>query len=85
MEEQRRLNEQAEERRRIQRDHVIQEISDLERDRDKNTNKLRRVCRQQLTRFNFAALEDIFVTTAELNSVLTTTKNTEKLHFFILV
>ena len=67
MEEQRRLNEQVEERRRIQRNATIQEISDLERDRDRNVNKLKRVCRQRLSRFNFAALEDIFVTTADLN------------------
>ena len=67
MEEQRRLNEQVEERRRIQRNATIQEIADLERDRDRNVNKLKRVCRQRLSRFNFAALEDIFVTTADLN------------------
>ena len=68
--EQQRLNEEAEaqrERIRIQRVDVIQEISDLERDRDKNTNKLRRACRQTLTRFNFGALEELFVTIAQLN------------------
>ena len=70
MDQQRVLNEQTEAQReqtRIQRVEIIQEIADLERDRDKNTNKLRRASRQTLTRFNFIALEDLFVTTAQLN------------------
>ena len=70
MDQQRMLNEEADaqrERTRIQQVEIIQEIADLERERDKNTNKLRRASRQTLTRFNFGALEDLFVTTAQLN------------------
>merc|ERR1712074_322873 len=80
MEEQRRLNEQVEERRGIQRNAVIQEIADLERDRDRNVNRLRRVCRQRLSRFNFAVLEDIFVNTADLNQrIMTRIRDWEEL------
>ena len=49
MDQQRILNEEADAQReqtRIQRVEIIQEIADLERDRDKNTNKLRRASRQ---------------------------------------
>ena len=71
-EEQRRLLEEdaQRERRRIQWVEIIQEITDLERERDKNTNKLRRASHQTLTRFNFGVLEDLFVRTAHLNSRL---------------
>ena len=56
-EEQRRLLEEdaQRERRRIQQVEIIQEIADLERERDKNTNKLRRASCQTLTRFNFGS------------------------------
>ena len=47
---------------------IIQEITDIERERDKITNKLRRASHQTLTRFNFGVLEDLFVRTAHLNS-----------------
>ena len=47
---------------------IIQEIADIERERDKTTNKLKRASRQTLTRFNFGVLEDLFVRTAHLNS-----------------
>ncbi len=60
MDQQRILNEEAEAQReqtRIYRVEIIQEIADLERERDKNTNKLKRASRQTLTRFNFGALE----------------------------
>ena len=71
-EEQRRLlKEDAQrERRRIQWVEIIQKVTDLERKRDKSTNKLRRASRQTLTRFNFGVLEDLFVRTAHLNSRL---------------
>ena len=70
-EEQRRFIEDAQrERRKIQRKEIIQEIADLERERDKSTNKLRRISCQALTRFNFGVLEDLFVGTAHLNSRL---------------
>ena len=53
----RRLNEEAQmEQRRIQRIKIIQEIADLERERDKGTNKLKRISHQTLTRFNFGVL-----------------------------
>ena len=70
--EQRRLfKEDAQrEQRRIQRVEIIQEIADLERERDRTTNKPRRASRQTLTRFNFGVLEDLFVRTAHLNSRL---------------
>ena len=72
MDQQRRLLEEdaQREQRRIQRVKIIQEIADLERERDKSTNKLRRASRQTLTRFNFGVLEDLFVRTAHLNSRL---------------
>ena len=66
------INEEAaqEEQRRNQRVEIIREITDLERERDKTTNKLRRASRQTLTRFNFGVLEDLFLRTAHLNSRL---------------
>ena len=71
-EDQRRIfkEEAQRDRRRIQRVEIIQEIADLERERDRNTNKLRRASHQTLTRFNFGVLEDHFVRTAQLNSRL---------------
>ena len=71
-EEQRRILEEnaQREQRRIQRVEIIQEIANLERERDKSTNKLRRASCQTLTRFNFGVLEDLFVRTAHLNSRL---------------
>ena len=67
--EQRRLLEEdaQREQRRIQQVKIIQKIADLERKRDKITNKLRRASRQTLTRFNFRVLEDLFVRTAHSN------------------
>ena len=49
---------------------IIQEIADLERERDKNTNNLRRASHQTLSRFNFGVLEDLFAGTVQLNSRL---------------
>ena len=40
------------EQRRLHRMEVIQEIADLERERDKITNRLRRSCNQTLTKLN---------------------------------
>ncbi len=66
------LNEEAahEDQRRNLRVEIIQEIGDLERERDKTTNKLRRASRQTLTRFNFGVLEDLFRRTTHFNSRL---------------
>ena len=63
------LEENAQgEQRRIQRVEIIQEIADIERERDKTTNKLKRASHQTLTRFNFGILDDLFVRNAHLNS-----------------
>ena len=73
MDQQRMLNEEADaqrERTRIQRVEIIQEIADLERERDKTTNKLRRASRQTLTRFNFGVLKDLFLRNTDFNSRL---------------
>ena len=69
-EEQRRILEEnaQRERTRIQRVEIIQEIADIERERDKTTNKLKRASCQTLTRLNFGVLEDLFVRAAHLNS-----------------
>ena len=70
-EEQRRVFEDTQrECRRIQQMEIIQEIADLERERDRSTNKLRRISRQALSRFNFGVLENLFVGTTDLNSRL---------------
>ena len=55
---------------RLQRMDLITQIADLERDRDRFINRLRRLNRQTLTRFNFEGLEDTFITTTNLNSRL---------------
>ena len=46
---------------RVQRMEVIQEIADLERERDRTTNRLRRICNQTLTMFNFGRMEDLYI------------------------
>ena len=55
---------------RLQHMDLITQIADLERERDRFTNRLRRLNRQTLTRFNFEGLEDTFITTTNLNSRL---------------
>ena len=69
-EEHRRILEENAQREwtRLQRVEIIQEIADIERERDKTTNKLKKASCQTLTRFNFRVLEDLFVRTAHLNS-----------------
>ena len=49
---------------------VIQEIADLERERDRTTNRLRRICNQTLTKFNFGRMEDIYIALMDLDSRL---------------
>ena len=65
-EEQRRiLEENAQREQKIfQRVEIIKKIADIERERDKTTNKLKRASHKTLTRFNFGVLEDLFVRTA---------------------
>ena len=55
---------------RLQRMDLITQIADLEKERDRFTNRLRRLNRQTLTRFNFEGLEDTFISTTNLNSRL---------------
>ena len=62
LEEQRRNAEETAaaeaEERRLQQMELITQIADLERERDKFTNRLRRLNRQTLTRFNLEGLEN---------------------------
>ena len=62
-------------RRRIQLIEIIQEIADLEWERDKGTNKLKRISCQTLTRFNFGVLEELYAGTVLLNLRLITKIN----------
>ena len=66
------LNEEAaqEEQRRNLRVEIIRDIADLETERDKTKNKLRRASRQTLTRFHFGVLEKVFLITTHFNSRL---------------
>ena len=72
LEEQRRNAEEAAEaeQRRLQPMELITQIADLEREWDKNTNRLRRMNCQTLSRFNFEGLENTFIVTTDLNSRL---------------
>ena len=40
---------------------IDQELTDLKHERDKESNKLRRKYTQTLSRFNFGALEEIYI------------------------
>ena len=55
---------------KLQRMDLITQIADLEKERDRFTNRLRRLNRQTLTRFNFEGLEGTFISTTNLNSRL---------------
>ena len=59
LEEQEQLAEA--EQRRVQHMELILQIADLERDRDRSTNRLRRLCNQSLSRFNFSRMEDLYI------------------------
>ena len=71
-EEQRRILEENAQREqtRIQRIEIIQEITDLERERDRTTNRLRRSCNQTLSKFNFGRMEDLYIAPMDLDSRL---------------
>ena len=71
-EEQRRILEENAQREqtRIQRMEIIQEITDLERERDRTTNRLRRSCNQTLSKFNFGRMEDLYIALMDLDSRL---------------
>ena len=48
----------------------IREIADLERDRDHLVNRLRRLCSQSITRFNFTRTEDTYISLLNSDSEL---------------
>ena len=58
------------EQRRLYRMEVIQEIAEFERERDRNTNRIRGICTQSLTKFNFGRIEEIYITLIDFNSRL---------------
>ena len=58
------------EQRRLHRMEVIQQTADLERERDRTTNRLRRSCNQTLTKLNFGRMEDLYIALMDLNSRL---------------
>ena len=60
---------------RLKHMDLITQIADLEKERDRFTNRLRRLNRQTLTRFNFEGLEDTFISTTNLNSRLNSRLN----------
>ena len=54
-----------------QRLAVIQEMADLERERDKEANKLRRRARQTILRINFSQLEEGYACVKEIHDRFT--------------
>ena len=54
-----------------QRLAVIQEMADLERERDKEANKLRRRVRQTILRINFSQLEEGYAHVKEIHDRFT--------------
>ena len=58
------------EQRRLHRMEVIQQTADLERERDRTTNRLRRSCNKTLTKFNFGRMEDLYIALMDLDSRL---------------
>ena len=54
-----------------QRMDVIQELADLERERDKEANKLRRRARQTILRINFSQLEEGYARVKEIHNRFT--------------
>ena len=71
LEEQRRAELAAEYKgRRLQCMEVIVQIADLERERDRLTNRLRRMCNQSLSRFNFGRMEELYIGLIKLDSTL---------------
>ena len=56
--------------RRLQWMEVITQIADLERERDRFTNRLRRRCNQTLSRFHFGRMEELYISLIDLDSAL---------------
>ena len=54
-----------------QRMEVICELADLERERDKEANKLRRKARQTILRINFSQLEEGYVQVKDIHDRFT--------------
>ena len=52
----------------VQRMEVIHEIVDLERERDKQVNKTRRMSHQTITRNTFSGLEEEYICLKDLHS-----------------
>ena len=46
----------------------VQELGDLEREHDKEVNKLKRRCRQNINLFNFNELENIYIHIRDIHS-----------------
>ena len=47
---------------------IIQELADLEQERDKEVNKLRRKSHQTISIYNFSELEDIYICVRDIHS-----------------
>ena len=58
------------EQRRLHRMEVIQQTADLERERDRTTNRLRRSCNQTHTKFKVGRMEDPYIALMDLDSRL---------------
>ena len=62
------LDQEAQvEQRREERMEIIMELADLKQERDKETNKLRRMSHQTLSRLNFGVLEELYITGEIIN------------------
>ena len=51
----------------LKRMEVVQEIVNLEGERDRTTNRLRRSCNQALTNFNFGRMENLYIALMDLD------------------
>ena len=47
---------------------IIRELADLEREKDKQVNKLRRKARQTISRINFSELEEGYICVRNVHS-----------------
>ena len=68
LQEEERLQEAKQ--RRTDRMEKIWEIADLERDRDCLVNRIRRLCSQSITKFNFTRSEDAYISLLNSDSEL---------------
>ena len=49
---------------------IMQLVADLERDRDRSVNRLRRFSSQTISKFTFSRIEDAYITLLNLDSEL---------------